>query len=196
LLAIWDLVETYVDAFVQTTYPSDASVANDSSLQMWITAASPSGAGNIQGLPKMDSRAALHRVLTSLLYRITAHGISRLNASANPALTFVANYPHCLQRSDIPKPGTQIDTKSLLTYLPNTETIGEAVDFYFVFVFSPPYEPFIPLAGIDTNLFFPGGTGDARNRALIQLRKGLASFIGDYEPHAPQRFQWPLNIET
>jgi hypothetical protein len=144
----------------------------------------------------MDSRAALHRVLTSLLYRITAHGISRLNATANPALTFAANYPHCLQRSDIPKRGAQIDTKTLLTYLPNTETIGEAVNFYFSFVYSPPYEPFIPLSGVDTNLFFPGGTGGACNEALIRFRNGVASFIDDYEPQTPQRFQWPLNIET
>lgn len=144
----------------------------------------------------MDSKAALESVLTSLLYRITAHGISRLNASANPALTFVANYPHCLQRTDIPKPSTTIDTTTLLTYLPNTETIGEAVNFYFIFVNSPPYTPFIPLDGVDTNLFFSGGTGDSRNQALIQFRNGLASFINDYEPDTPQRFQWPLNIET
>jgi hypothetical protein len=161
-----------------------------------MDAASPSGDGNISGLPKMDSRDSLERVLTSLLYRVTAHGVSRLNSTANPALTFVANYPHCLQSSDIPKPSTPIDTKTLLTYLPNTETIGEAVNFYFTFVFSPPYEPFIPLGGVDANLFFPGGTGDVRNRALIQLRTGLASFIDDYEPGTPQRFQWPLNIET
>jgi hypothetical protein len=82
------------------------------------------------------------------------HGISRLNSTANPALTFTANFPHCLQRSDIPTATTPIDTKTLLTYLPNTQTIGEAVNFYFTFVFSPPYEQFIPLGGADTELFF------------------------------------------
>lgn len=138
LLAIWDLVSKYADAFVQATYSSDAAVAADTALQSWMDAASPSGDGNIQGLPKMDSRDALARVLTSLLYRVTAHGISRLNSTANPSLTFVANFPHCLQRTDIPNPNTAIDTKTLLTYLPNTETIGEAVNFYFIFVNSPP----------------------------------------------------------
>jgi hypothetical protein len=121
-----------------------------------VDASSPSGDGNIEGLPEMKSRAALQRVLTSFLYRVTAHGISRLTSTANPALTFTANFPHCLQRTDIPKPSARIDTKTLLTYLPNAETIGEAVNFYFIFVFSPPYEPFIPLDGADTNLFFPG----------------------------------------
>ncbi len=196
LLAVWDLVEPYAKAFVQATYSSDAAVAADSALQSWMNAASPSGDGNISGLPKMNSRAALQRVLTSLLYRITAHGISRLNTTANPALTFVANFPHCLQRSDIPKPRTTIDTGTLLTYLPTTETIGEAVNFYFIFINSPPYTPFIPLDGVDTNLFFPGGTSDSRNQALIQFRNGLASFINDYSPDTPQRFQSPLNIET
>ncbi len=196
LLAVWDLVATYVHACVQAIYPSDASVAADSHLQTWIATASAADEGNIRGLPKMNSRAALESVLTSLLYRITAHGISRLNATANPALTFVANFPHCLQRTDIPAPSAPIDTPTLLSYLPNTETIGEAVNFYFIFVFSPPYEQFIPLSGADTELFFPGGASDPRNQALIALRNGLATFINDYEPGTPQRFQWPRNIET
>ncbi len=195
LLAVWDLVETYATAFVQSTYSSDAAVAGDSALQQWMTAASTGNDGNIGGLPTLDSRDALKRLLTSLLYRITAHGISRLNKTANPALTFTANFPHCLQRSDIPKPGASIDTKTLLTYLPNAETIGEAVDFYYIFTFSPPYDAFIPL-GVDTELFFSGGTSDPRNQALIAVRNGLAAFIDDFSPDIPQRFQWPRDIET
>jgi hypothetical protein len=30
----------------------------------------------------------------------------------------------------------------------------------------------------------------------MQFRNGLAGFINDYQPECPQRFQWPLNIET
>jgi hypothetical protein len=196
LLTIWDLVTPYVNTFVQATYRSDAAVAGDSALQAWIATASAKDQGNIRGLPKVNSRAALERVLTSLLYRITAHGIARMNSTANPALTFVPNFPHCLQRTDIPKPRARIDTRTLLSYLPNTETIGEALSFYFIFVFSTPYESFIPLGGVDTELFFPGGTRDRRNRELINLRNGLAAFINSYEPDTPQRFQWPRNIET
>ena len=144
----------------------------------------------------MNSRAALERVLTSLLYRITVHGISRMNSTSNPALTFVANFPHCLQRTDIPSPRAQISTKELLSYLPNTNTISQAVTFYFTFAFSTPYEPFIPLDGVGRELFFPGGDSDARNEALIDLRRGLAAFIDDYQPDMPQPFQWPRNIET
>jgi hypothetical protein len=144
----------------------------------------------------MNSRAALGRVLRSLLYRITVHGISRLNSTSNPALTFVANFPHCLQRTDIPGQRADIGTKELLSYLPNTNTISQAVTFYFTFAFSTPYEPFIPLGGVGDELFFPGGSEDSRNQALIDLRRGLADFIEDYQPHAPQRYQWPRNIET
>ena len=197
LLQIWDPVETYVTSFVEATYSDDAAVAGDSALQTWISTSSAAGGGNLRGLPaKMDNRAALTSVLTSLLYRITAHGVSRLNSTANPALTFVANFPHCLQISDIPSPTTEIDTKELLAYLPNTETIGEAVNFYFTFVFSPPYEPLIPLGGIEENLFFPNGAQDPRNQALIQFRSDMLTLIEGYDPEAPQRFQWPLNIET
>jgi hypothetical protein len=31
---------------------------------------------------------------------------------------------------------------------------------------------------------------------LIDFRNGLASFIDDYQPDPPERFQWPRNIET
>jgi hypothetical protein len=188
-----------IDVFVRSTYPSDASVSTDQSLQTWIATAGSADTttgGNIRGLPAMDSRDALARTLTSHLYRITAHGISRLNATPNPALTFVANYPHCLQRTDIPSPRAAIGTKTLLSYLPKTDTIGQSLNFYFIFAFSPPYEPFIPLAGAGSGLFFPGDSADPRNQALIQLRNGLAAFIRDYEPDMPQLFQWPLNIET
>jgi hypothetical protein len=199
LTRVWDLVTTYVDTFVGTTYGSDAAVAGDGDLQRWIaTASSPdaSTGGNIRGLPEMTSRAALRRVLASLLYRITAHGISRLNSTSNPALTFVANFPHCLQRTDIPGPRARIPTERLLSYLPNTDTISQAVTFYFTFAFSTPYEPFIPLNSVGGELFFPGGRGDRRNQGLIDLRKGLRAFIRDYQPDMPQPFQWPRNIET
>ena len=151
LLTIWDLVESYVETFVRTTYASDAAVAADGALATWIaTAGSPDAntGGNVRGLPAMDGRKALERVLKSLLYRITVHGISRLNSTSNPALTFVPNFPHCLQRTDIPKPSARIGTRRLLSYLPNTDTIGQAVTFYFTFTFSTPYEPFVPFGGV------------------------------------------------
>jgi hypothetical protein len=199
LLTLWDLVTRYVETFVGATYASDAAVAADADLQTWIAtsgSSDPTTGGNIQGLPTMDGRAALAKTLTSLLYRLTAHGISRLNSTSNPALTFVSNFPHCLQRTDIPSPRARIGTKALLGYLPNTDSISQAVTFYFTFAYSVPYVPFIPLSGASSNLFFSGGTGDPRNRALIDLRNGLAAFIDDYQPDMPQRYQWPLNIET
>jgi len=113
LLAVWDRVETYVTSFVEATYAHDAAVAAHSALQTWISTSSAAGGANIAGLPeKMASRAASTSVLTSLLYRITAHGVSRLNSTANPALTFVANFPHCLQISDIPVPTLRSTRKS------------------------------------------------------------------------------------
>ena len=105
----------------------------------------------------MNSRAALERVLTSLIYRITVHGVARLTSTSSPALTFVANFPHCLQRADIPGPRNRLSTRTLLTYLPNVDTISQAATFYFTFTFSTPYEPFIPLQGVNTSLFFPNG---------------------------------------
>ena len=68
--------------------------------------------------------------------------------------------------------------------------------FYFTFTFSTPYEPFVPFGGVGEELFFPGGRNDKRNRALVDLRRGLVRFMNDYQPQMSERFQWPRNIET
>ena len=196
LLDIWQATEDYVAVFVNTTYADDAAVAADEDLQNWIAAASSRRDGNIRGLPTMDTRQALREVLTSLIYRITIHGSSRLNSAANPALTFVANYEPCLQTSEIPEPDQNFETKKLLDMLPNTGTIGNMVTFYFTFVFSAPYVPFIPLEGVEANLFFDGGLADPRNQALVDYRNAVIRFIEAFEQGNPQIHQWPLNIET
>jgi len=197
LLTIWDDTAAFVEVFVDITYVNDEAVALDTQLQSWMKASADPTAGNIRGLPGMKSKGALKAVLTSFLYRITAHGISRLNNSANPALTFTANFPPCLQDSRLPAPQEKVDTKSLLKFLPKTGIIGKMVNFYFTFVFSPPYEPFIPANGVESNLFFPTGLGDPRNAALVTRRKKLISFIEQqYEARHPQVSQWPMSIET
>ena len=117
-------------------------------------------------------------------------------SASNPSHTFVANFPHTLQRTDIPRPRKPLSTRRLLTYLPNVETIGDAVSFYFTFAFSPPYESFIPLGGVRSELFYPGGPTAPRNRALIRLRNGLLGFMSRYQPDTRQTFQWPRDIET
>lgn len=197
LLKLWKATNDYVTVFVNESYPTDASVQNDSALQAWMAEAANPSAGNIRGLPTMNSRDALIKMLTSLLYRVTAHGSGRLPASSNPGLTFIANFPPCLQNATIPPAGSPISTAQLLQYLPNTGTLGAELAFYNTFAFSVPYESFIPLQGIDSNLFFPGGLADKRNQALVQYRNAIVAMIeelsGDF---APQITQWPLNVET
>jgi hypothetical protein len=195
-LKIWDAVADYVAAVVKASYPNDGAVAADRPLQKWMADAADPDEGNIRGLPAMIGRQALQDVLTSFLYRIVVHGSSRLNPAANPALTFVANYPPCLQNAVIPAPNATIDTKELLAYLPKTGTIGLMMTFYYTFVFSAPYVPLIPAGGIETDLFFPGGAADPRNQALIAFRRAMVAFIERYQPDSPEIHQWPLNIET
>jgi Lipoxygenase len=90
LLTVWDLVEAYVETFVRTTYRTDAAVAADGNLQTWIATASSSDAaagGNIRGLPTMNSRGALRRVLTSLLSNHGARNFaSELDLEPRPHL--------------------------------------------------------------------------------------------------------------
>lgn len=159
LLQLWSDTEQYATGFVNNT--SDALVAEDRHLQAWMRKAGHRHEGNIRGLPTLDSRAALVRVLTSLIYRITAHGGSRLMPSVYPALAFVANSPPCLQISAIPSPQATLTTGELLAYLPKTGTIASMINFVTTFVFTAPYVPFVPKAGPEADLFFPDG--DPRN---------------------------------
>jgi hypothetical protein len=214
LLALYDATATYVGAVVGAFYPDDGSVANDAHLGRWIKVSAAHRGGNVRGLPALTTRAALTRLITSLIYRVTAHGASRLNQAANPALSFVANFPPCLQNTTIPSPATPVvfkaahgapaDALRLSDFLPNTGTIGELTAFLFTFVYSAPYKPFIPLTGIEQDLPFthPPGIADICNQALVQYRRDLQNFIALYAaeskvPGPPaQIHQWELNIET
>lgn len=187
LLQIWHICERFVSAFVSHTYRDDHAVAVDKVLQDWMTHAADPRYGNIRGLPVLDNVPALRRVLTSLVYRVTAHGLSRFITSSNPALTFVANFPPCLQNDYIPGSNEELGrTSQLLGFLPHTTTIGEMMAFYFAFTFSKPY---VPLLGDD--LYFDGGLAEPRNAALMRYRREMATFMGD-----TNIYQWPRNIET
>jgi Lipoxygenase len=202
LLEIWDASERYVGAVIDANYATDEQVKSDTALQAWIAASGDPEQGNVAGLLPMETKAALKAVMTSLIFRITAHGASRLNQAANPYLTYVANFPPCLQKTDIPRPDTVMDEKQLLTYLPNTGTIGSLADFLFTFTYSTPYVPFIPLDGIDADLSFTGASAHACNDALIRFRRDIEQFMGLWGKDAgmegppAQIHRWPVNIET
>lgn len=197
LLSVFDAVGEYVTVFVNQTWQSDAAVIADKQVQAWVAASGDPADGNVAGLPAPDSRRNLIAILQSLVFRLTAHGVSRLNTTANPVLSFVPNSPPCLQRTDIPSPATELSTGDLLTYLPKTGTIGEMITFLFIFVFSAPYVPFLPLAGNDTELIWGNDPKEPRNAALVDFRKFIEGFIQSYEsPGTAQLFQWPRNIET
>ena len=74
--------------------------------------------------------------------------------------------------------------------------MGQMVQFYYIFVFSSPYEPFIPKDGVEDRLFFEGGADEPRNAALINFRNTILDFMKSYEDGSPQRGQWPMSIET
>lgn len=195
LLKIWDISERFADEFVKNTYTSDKEVFNDIQLQNWMKQSANPAQGNVRGLPNMDNRKNLKAVLSSLIYRVAAHGNSRQLNSLSDALCFVANYPPCLQDSRILAPSETIDQTRLLRYLPNTGTIGEMMTFYFIFTYSVPYNPLIPLLGVHEDLYFDD-PNDPRNGALIQFREGIQEFIREYDPEAAMIHQWPASIET
>jgi hypothetical protein len=210
LLALWNATSTYVGSVIAAKYADDRSVTNDAPLQRWIRASGAPCEGNIRGLPTLNSKAALTAVLTSLIYRITAHGASRMEEVANPALTFMSNYPACFEDSRIPDPQSTLTTRELLAFLPRTGTMGLMANFLFTFVYTPPYMSFIPIAGLEAELSFHGPGEAACNNALIQFRRDLLAFMELYAADSnyqnqpatmnfqvtpAQIHQWELNIE-
>jgi Lipoxygenase len=215
LLDIWDITGEYVTAVVEDLYASDADVANDNGLKAWMSASADPNEGNVQGLPDpIGTRAELAKVLTSILYRVTVHGAGSINPAVNPVLSFVSNFPPCLQSDDIPEPGDPVTTEWLLERLPHTGTIGGMTTFYFTFVYSKPYAPLIPKGGAASDPYFPK-TQPNCNKALVAYRTAIGQFVSDYTTAwnqalarirggAPgsvpgyakdQAEQWPLSIE-
>ena len=190
---IWGMVAAYVNAVVDAGYADDGAVASDKDLANWINAASKTG--NVAGLPKMNSKAALKAVVTSVLYRITFHGMGRLRNVGAPDPPFAPNYPPCLQSTTIPDPSIALPTADLLKYLPNTGTLGGLVSFYYTFAYNAPYVPLVPYKGPEAELFYEQSKYPAANQALIDFRKGIESFIGYFQPDWVQTGQWPRNIE-
>ena len=223
-LKIWENVKEYVTGYVKLSYPTDEAVKKDAVLQKWISTAAKKG--NVRGLPSMNNRADVINVLTSFLYRFTVHGLSRLNNTANPAMTFVANFPPTLQRTDIPDPSTPISPQQLMEYMPRTGTIGRMIDFYFTFADSAPYESLVPVEGLDQHLLFSNigmdkskdktnlnrrgkdkdsGKAAELNKVLLTFRERMVEFMDYYnetsqldgvEIHPAQVHQWPLSVET
>ena len=192
-LRIYEICSEYVDVVVDTSYKTNQKVKDDQALGDWIKEARQKGKGNIKSLTRPTTKTGLKRLLTSLIYRVTMHGCSRMRSSLSPVLSWVGNYPVCLQRKDIPKPGEQIN---LLKYLPKTGTLGLMIRFYGIFIFSEPYESLLPVGGDDTDLYFSTNTQDPRNQALVRYRQNIRQFIGDLQATPVQPGQWPRGIET
>jgi hypothetical protein len=190
---VWAMVAGYVDVVVDAGYASDKAVADDTDLAKWIEYASTTG--NVAGLPKIHSKAALKAVVTSVLYRIVFHGLGRLRNVGAPEPPFAPNYPPCLQSTTIPDPATPISTADLLKYLPNTGTLGSLISFYYIFAYNAPYVPLVPYKGPTDELFFDQTKYPGANQALIDFRKGIESFIAGFQPDWVQTGQWPRNIE-
>jgi|GEM_PF-4209639 len=163
----------YATALVGAMYPVPGSAALDTSLQRWLARCATEG--NLRGLPiPIVTNTQLISVLGSFFYRITAHGLARLEPVGQPGLSWVGNFPPCLESSRIPDPRSPSDTAAttikdltiteLLAFLPKTGTIGEMLHFIFTFGFTDPIESLIPPTTSNTT-----GGPDLEARPFIGL---------------------------
>lgn len=176
------VLQCATDCEVDELYETDTEVASDKGLKAWIDASKDPNEGNVQ-LPDITTRALLVELLTSLLYRVTAHGAGSLTSVVNPALAFVSNFPPCLQSKEMPEPSVQLSDTELLARMPYTGTMGTMATFYFTFAYSEPYVPAIPKGGDNLDPYWPDpGTpsDEACNSALLQYRANIRSFVTMY----------------
>jgi len=178
-LEIWKMVRAFAKSVVEEMYPKETEVAKDESLKEWMKLSGDASGGNIRGLQPMETWSDLIKVLTSVVYRVTVHGVGSLGPSVHPTLSFVANFPPCLQSDEMPKPGDKVSTTELLELLPHTGTQGGMTTFYYTFVFTKPYQALIPAEGVKAKLWFPESRPRS-NDALIVFRTRIEQFIDNY----------------
>ncbi|HZR24968.1 MAG TPA: hypothetical protein VFA59_15350 [Vicinamibacterales bacterium] len=223
VVSIYRAAERYVTAVVGALYPSPAAFAADPEVARWMAASAIEG--NIQGLPvPLTTPAELTNVLTSLIYRITAHGMARLAPVGNPGLTWIGNFPPCLQDSRIPDPANPAGTTpprdltiaELLAFLPRTGTMGEMIAFIFSFGFTDNFEPLIPVVSANTTglpdldvtpfIGMPIACTTALNAFRAEITAFIRFFLADmnrlnapatmnFAPTASAIHQWEMNIE-
>jgi hypothetical protein len=181
LLTIWNICERFVTVVVNELYKDDNAVKSDTGLKAWIDASKDPGNGNVK-LPDITTKALLTQLLTSLLYRVTAHAAGSLTSVVNPALAFISNFPPCLQSTDMPEPTTALTEPELLARMPFTGTMGTMTTFYFTFANTPPDVPAIPDGGVNLELYWDGGAplDVACNAALVKYRTDIHNFVGWY----------------
>ncbi len=183
LITIWRICEVFVKVVVNELYTDDKAVTSDTGLQAWIAASRDPSQGNVK-LPEITTKALLTRLLTSLLYRVTAHAAGSLTSVVNPALAFISNFPPCLQSTDMPEPDQALTKPELLAKMPYTGTMGAMTTFYFTFADTPPTTPAIPGGGDNLDPYwlpYPGTPSDnACNAALFKYRQGIRSFVDFY----------------
>ncbi len=192
VVSIYRAAATYITAVVAALYPSNAAIIADARLQRWVLASAT--VGNVQGLPvPVTTTAQLTAVLTSLIYRITAHGLARLAPVGNPGLSWIGNFPPCLEDSRIPDPivpsgnppglSPNLTPAQLLAFMPKAGTIGEMISFIFAFGYTPPFESLIPVTtantsgGSDQELHPFVGLPAACDSALQTYRAAITGFI-------------------
>jgi hypothetical protein len=219
LTTIWSFCERFVKVVVNELYKDDKAVAQDTGLQAWIHASQDPANGNVK-LPDITTKALLIQLLTSLLYRVTAHAAGSLISVVNPALAFISNFPPCLQQTDLPEPTKTLTEAELLARMPYTGTMGAMTTFYFTFADTPPNTPAIPKGGVNLGLYWTDPTKpwtNMCNAALVKYRSDIVSFVewytnnwnaeldrvGNVPPGpvpayaapGPQVEQWPRSIE-
>lgn len=225
VVSIHRIATRYVAALMAAIYPLGPASPVDPRTQAWLNASMTEGNVQLAGIPPVGATVGqLTGILTSLIYRITAHGMARLAPVGNPGLSWVGNFPPCLEDSRLPDPANPAGTptpsdltpQQLLAFLPKTGTIGEMISFIFSFGFTDNFEPLIPVPSANTTgmtnyeIFpfhlLPTACDTALATCRAEMIGFMRHFIADqnrqnapaamnFSATAAQIHQWELSIE-
>ena len=173
LLAIWDSTARYVDTYVDHAYPGDRDVQHDRQLEKWITESGDIDGGNVRGLPAMDSKDALKRVLQSLIYRDHRARHQPPVPERQPGPHVRGQLPALPAGRDHPRPHGELRYPGAapVPAQHRDHRIDVALLLHLLGHLRP-YVPFVPLEGTDADLFFDD---DVSNEALTNCARSSST---------------------
>jgi arachidonate 15-lipoxygenase len=127
----FEVVRTFVDAYVKLYYDDDAQVGRDHELREFVTELGASDGGQVPGIAPVLTRERLIRFISEIISRATSYH-NAINYSVYPYMGFVPNQP----LSGYAPPPNGIDEASREDYLrmmpPLSLTIGQMNDYWTV----------------------------------------------------------------
>ncbi len=122
-LPVMRAIRNWVESYLEVYYPNDALVGADTEVRRWLAAIGDPNQGGLRGVPRVQTRSELARIVAAIIWRVTAFH-STINYTGWEFRGWVPNYPTAAFGPG-PSPGTAHTEADLLAMFPPLDvTIG------------------------------------------------------------------------